>query len=54
MINLINAIPENIGWIMVGAVGMFALEMFGLLVGTVVDMVRDRLIDYDDEESKVC
>ena len=50
--NLICAIPEHIGWIIVGAVGMLALEMCGLLIGTVVDMIRDRLMD--DEESEVC
>lgn len=52
MMNLICAIPEHIGWIIVGAVGMLALEMCGLLIGTVVDMIRDRLMD--DEESEVC
>lgn len=52
MMNLINAIPDHIGWMIVGAVGMLALEMFGLLVGTVVDMVRERMMD--DEESEVC
>lgn len=48
--NLINAIPEEIGWVIVGAVGMLALEMFGLLVGTVVDMVRERMMDDEAEE----
>ena len=52
MMNLICAIPENIGWVIVGAVGMLALEMCGLLIGTVVDMIHDRLMD-DDEESEV-
>ena len=52
MMNLICAIPEHIGWIIVGAVGMLALEMCGLLIGTVVDMIRDRLMN--DEESEVC
>lgn len=47
--NFINSIPENIGWVIVGAVGMVALEMLGLLIGTVVDMIRDRLAD-DEEE----
>ena len=47
---LINAIPDHIGWVMVGAVGMLALEMLGLLIGTVVDMVRDRMMD-DEEEA---
>ena len=50
---LINAIPDHIGWVLVGAVGMLALEMLGLLIGTVVDMVRERMMD-DDEESEVC
>ena len=49
MMNLINAIPEHIGWMLVGAVGMLALEMVGLLIGTVVDMVRDRLTNYEDD-----
>ena len=47
--NFINSIPENVGWVIVGAVGMVALEMLGLLIGTVVDMIRDRLAD-DEEE----
>ena len=50
MMNLINAIPENIGWIMVGAVGMLTFEMCALLIDTVVDMVRDRLMDDEAEE----
>ncbi len=49
MMNLICAIPDNIGWMIVGAVGMLALEMLGLLAGTVVDMVRERMMD-DEEE----
>ena len=54
MMTLINAIPDHIGWVLVGAVGMLALEMCGLLIGTVVDIIRDRLTNYDDEESEVC
>lgn len=53
MMNLICSIPNHIGWMLVGAVGMLTLEMFGLLVGTIVDMVRERMMD-DDEESEVC
>ena len=51
---MIYSIPDHIGWVLVGAVGMLALEMCGLLIGTVVDMIRDRLTNYDDEESEVC
>ena len=50
MMNLINAIPEHIGWMIVGAAGLLALEMLGLLIGTVVDMIRDRLQDDEEEE----
>ena len=50
MMNWICSIPDHIGWMMVGAVGMLALEMLGLLIGTVVDMVRDRMMD-DEEEA---
>lgn len=50
MMNLICAIPDHVGWMIVGAVGMLALEMFGLLVGTVVDMVRERMMDDEAEE----
>ena len=50
MMNLINAIPDHIGWMIVGAVGMLALEMLGLVVGTVVSMVRERMADDEAEE----
>ena len=50
MMTLINAIPDHIGWMIVGAVGMLTLEMLGLLIGTVVDMVRERMMD-DEEEA---
>jgi hypothetical protein len=49
MMNWICSIPDHIGWMLVGAVGMLALEMLGLLVGTVVDMVRERMTNYEDE-----
>ena len=50
MMNLINAIPEHIGWMLAGGACLFALEMLGLLVGTVVDMVRERMMDDEVEE----
>ena len=53
MMNWICSIPDHIGWMIVGAVGMLALEMLGLLVGTVVDMVRERMMD-DEAESEGC
>ena len=45
IMNWICSIPNHIGWMMVGAVGMLALAMFGLLVGTAVDMMRERMTD---------
>lgn len=53
MMTLINAIPDHIGWVLVGAVGMLALEMLGLLIGTVVDMVRERMMDDDEEMEEI-
>ena len=51
MMTLISAIPDHIGWMIVGAVGMLALEMLGLLVGTVIDMVREWRMDDEEEEA---
>ena len=53
LMNWICSIPENVGWVIVGAVGMLALEMLGLLIGTVVDMIRDRLADDEEECEEV-
>lgn len=50
MISWLCSIPDHIGWMMVGAVGVLALEMLGLLIGTVVDMVRERMMDDEAEE----
>ena len=48
--NWICSIPDHIGWMIVGAVGMLTLGMLGLLVGTVVNMVRERMMDDEAEE----
>ena len=53
LMNWICSIPENVGWVIVGAVGMLAIEMLGLLIGTVVDMIRDRLADDEEECEEV-
>lgn len=50
MMNLINAIPDHIGWMVAGGACLLAVEMLGLFVGTVVDMVRERMMD-DEEEA---
>lgn len=54
LLEMIYSIPDHICWMVVGAVGMLALELCGLLIGTVVDMIRDHLTNYDDEESEEC
>ena len=56
MMNFINSIPDHIGWIMVGAVGCLCVQMLGLIIRTVIDMVRDRIEErkfmtfYEEEE----
>lgn len=52
MLNLICSIPENIGWIIVGAMGMLTAIM-GVKVGTMIyTAIRDRLAN--DEEKSAC
>jgi hypothetical protein len=51
MMNWICSIPDHIGWMMVGAVGMLALIMLGLVGYTVVNMIIERM---KDDESEVC
>ena len=50
MLELIYRIPGNIGWVIVGAVGMLTAIMAGK-VGRIIYMaIRDRLTD--DEETE--
>jgi hypothetical protein len=51
MMNWICSIPDHIGWMMVGAIGMLALIMLGLVGYTVVNMIIERM---KDDESEVC
>ena len=48
MFELINAIPENIGWVMVGAAGATAVYMFIELVLVIRDAIKDRLEEVED------
>jgi hypothetical protein len=43
MLEMICAIPENIGWVMVGAVGMLCAVMLVKLGKIVVEMIKDRI-----------
>ncbi len=49
MMNWICSIPDHIGWTIVGAVGMLALIMLGLVGYTVANMIIERMAD-DEEE----
>ena len=41
MMNFINAIPENIGWVMVGAAWAFALVLTSIVARQVVQIIKD-------------
>lgn len=42
MLEMIRAIPENIGWVMVGAVGMLCAVMLVKLGGVIVEAIKER------------
>lgn len=50
MLEFICSIPDHIGWVAVGFVGCLCLEMFGLLVGTCVQAIKERIEDRNEEE----
>ena len=45
MMNIINLIPENIGWIVVGATAMLTMMVATKLVKTLAAMVKDYMTD---------
>jgi len=45
MLELICAIPEEIGWLMCGVAGGACVNMFIKLVRIIVEMIKDRLED---------
>lgn len=49
MLELICQIPDHIGWVLVGVVGCLCVQMFGLLVGTCIQAIQERIED-DEEE----
>lgn len=50
MLEMICAIPENIGWVLVGVVGCLCVEMLGLLIGNIVQAIQERIEDRNMEE----
>jgi hypothetical protein len=50
MLEMICTIPENIGWMMVGAVGMLCAVMLVKLGAVIVDAIKSRLEDEEECE----
>ena len=50
MLELICAIPENVGWMLVGAVGAYA-TVAGWMVGKAIYLaIKERLVDAQEDE----
>jgi hypothetical protein len=50
MMNWICSIPDHIGWTIVGAVGMLAIIMLGLVGYTVANMIIEHMADDEAED----
>lgn len=50
MLEMICKIPENIGWVMVGAVGMLCVVMLVKLGKIGVEMIKTRIAENESEE----
>ena len=51
IINIINAIPENLGWAMVGILAGFTTMALWKVIKVVAEMVADHLTnDWEEEE----
>lgn len=50
MLEMICKIPENIGWVMVGAVGMLCVVMLVKLGKIVVEMIKARIAENESED----
>lgn len=51
MLEMLCAIPENIGWVIVGAMGMLT-AMMAVKVGKIIYIaIRDRLVDNEEESA---
>lgn len=45
MLKIIRAIPEEIGWAIVGFVGVFTLIMIAKVVKVIVEAIKERMED---------
>jgi len=49
MLELICQIPDHIGWVLVGVVGCLCVQMLGLLIGTTIQAIKERIEDRNEE-----
>ena len=50
MLEMICAIPENIGWVIVGAMGMLCVMMMIKLGKMIVQAIKERMGDEEEAE----
>ena len=50
MLELLNKIPENVGWVIVGVLGALCAMLLWKLGATVVEMIQERLEEEEIEE----
>ena len=51
MLELICTIPENVGWMLVGAVGAYASVAGWMLGTTIYKAIKERMEDDEDEQN---
>lgn len=51
MMNFLNTIPENVGWVMVGATGMLCAIALVMLGKCIFDIIVERIM-WEDEENE--
>ena len=47
MLKMICVIPEEIGWVIVGFLGVFTLMMIAKVVKVIVEAIKERMEDYE-------
>lgn len=50
MIEMLNSIPESIGWAMVGALSAFCVVMFVKVLRCVIEMIAEHIEAKREEE----
>lgn len=49
MLELINAIPENVGWAMVGSMATLCVIMWGKLIALAITAIKMRMEEGEEE-----